>query len=117
MTQVRLRQCHKCSKKFFKSDGCNKMTCSCGASICYICRKDISADGYQHFCNISNCTHVNCGGCQLYYDPKEDDKQAMRDAALVAMGDGTFTGGGGTKDGGVALVSVKFHVHPLNFFY
>ncbi|XP_078001133.1 uncharacterized protein LOC144453676 [Glandiceps talaboti] len=47
MTEAMLRTCWKCKKKFFKEDGCNKMTCECGASMCYICRQPIK--GYEHF--------------------------------------------------------------------
>ena len=33
--------------QFFKEEGCNKMTCTCGAQMCYICK----AEGveYSHF--------------------------------------------------------------------
>ncbi|XP_006815806.2 uncharacterized protein LOC102801442 [Saccoglossus kowalevskii] len=47
MTEAMLRTCWRCKKKFFKEEGCNKMTCMCGASMCYICRQPIK--GYEHF--------------------------------------------------------------------
>ena len=49
MTMKETRTCPKCKKNFIRSHGCNKVTCPCGASICYICRADISIQGYSHF--------------------------------------------------------------------
>jgi hypothetical protein len=33
--------------KFFKEEGCNKMTCSCGAQMCYVCGQPVKS--YKHF--------------------------------------------------------------------
>ncbi|KAJ6161340.1 hypothetical protein N7470_004736 [Penicillium chermesinum] len=33
------RTCPRCSLSFVKSSGCNKLTCICGYSMCYLCRK------------------------------------------------------------------------------
>ena len=46
LTQARVRECGKCKTRFFKTEGCNKMTCACGALMCYVCRKDISKEVY-----------------------------------------------------------------------
>lgn len=47
LSEAMLRTCHNCSKRFMKEIGCNKMTCVCGASMCYVCREpDID---YDHF--------------------------------------------------------------------
>lgn len=33
------RTCPRCGMSFVKSSGCNKLTCVCGYSMCYLCRK------------------------------------------------------------------------------
>lgn len=47
MTEALVRKCYRCGRTFFKEDGCNKMTCLCGAQMCYICDEPIS--NYGHF--------------------------------------------------------------------
>jgi hypothetical protein len=74
MTHARLRTCGKCKAAFIKVDGCNNITCACGAHICYICNKMIGS-GYSHF-NRPDST------CRLYTDSLSDDKQAMLAAGL-----------------------------------
>lgn len=73
MTDAFVRKCHKCSTPLLKESGCNKMTCRCGAFLCYICRKPIS--GYDHFCQHTSapgqgkCTVPGCGKCSLIDEP------------------------------------------------
>ncbi|KAI4502346.1 hypothetical protein M0802_002258 [Mischocyttarus mexicanus] len=47
MTEALIHKCYKCSRPFFKEEGCNKMVCICGAEMCYICDKPVN--GYKHF--------------------------------------------------------------------
>lgn len=37
------RTCPRCGLSFVKSSGCNKLTCVCGYSMCYICRKALGS--------------------------------------------------------------------------
>lgn len=85
MTAARLRQCHSCKKKFYKIEGCNKMVCSCGAILCYVCRVDISKVKYAHFCQTAHCDHKSCKKCKLFSDSNEDDRIAMYEAGLTAL--------------------------------
>ncbi|XP_068249312.1 uncharacterized protein [Palaemon carinicauda] len=47
MSEAIIRLCPQCGKRFIKLKGCNKMTCSCGASICYYCRHLRSSDYHK----------------------------------------------------------------------
>lgn len=81
------RTCPRCGTSFVKSSGCNKLTCVCGYSMCYICRQNIGkagaagnnegAEGYRHFCEHfrpnpgQHCTE--CNKCDLYKNEDEDE--------------------------------------------
>jgi hypothetical protein len=60
-TKSMLRPCPKCKVKIVKDFGCNKMTCRCGCIICYVCKIDITRQGYNHF-------QGSGGGCPLHDD-------------------------------------------------
>ncbi len=85
MTAARIRECPKCKTRFFKTEGCNKMVCTCNTFLCYICKKDITKQGYSHFCQTAHCDHKSCGKCKLFTNTIEDDRQAMLDAAIKKM--------------------------------
>lgn len=68
-----------------KSDGCNKMTCACGAYVCYVCRKEIPKNvAYAHFCQKPHCNHKSCGKCALYADVEKEDAKRVKEAAKKA---------------------------------
>ncbi|XP_022801749.1 E3 ubiquitin-protein ligase RNF216-like [Stylophora pistillata] len=86
MTMAKIRKCPKCGCEFTKSDGCNKMTCRCGATMCYVCRKPNIH--YNHFCQHpkdpgKQCT--NCKSCLLWSDPSEDDNHAVKELEKEAQ--------------------------------
>ncbi|CAM9892306.1 unnamed protein product, partial [Phaeothamnion confervicola] len=79
MSEAVVRTCPKCKRKFTKDYGCNKMTCACGALICYICRQPIK--GYQHFCQMPHGALASCGKCHLHTNSEEDDRMALAEVA------------------------------------
>lgn len=66
ITKTITRECPNCKTLLIKSGGCNRILCSCGTNICYVCRNEIAA-GYQHFCNcpINQCV---CNKCKVNAD-------------------------------------------------
>jgi len=81
MTEAMLRTCVACQKKFFKEDGCNKMKCSCGATMCYLCRKPVP-DDYSHF--YGQGADPENGKCPLWSDNKNLHKDEVLKAATKA---------------------------------
>lgn len=87
MTASLVRTCPKCKAKFFKTEGCNKMTCSCGTHICYVCRAVIPhKEGYGHFCShdrnpreFGKC--AQCKKCFLFLRSTEEADNALVAAA------------------------------------
>lgn len=76
VSEAMLRICPRCKKRFYKAYGCNKMTCTCGTTMCYVCRKpDID---YDHFDNAGN------GGCAIDSDIEALHQIEMEEAAQKA---------------------------------
>lgn len=66
VSEAMIRKCPRCTQRFYKVEGCNKMTCSsCGLFICYVCRETIN--GYDHFTNNEKCTLSNQSD-KLHYE-------------------------------------------------
>ncbi|RZC39657.1 E3 ubiquitin-protein ligase RNF216-like, partial [Asbolus verrucosus] len=79
MTEALLKTCWKCGIKFFKEEGCNRMTCSCGAKMCYVCNQPVT--GYKHF-NENGGDRYDL--CPLYSDTVNLNKENVLKGAEVA---------------------------------
>jgi hypothetical protein len=95
------RTCPQCNLGFVKSEGCNKLVCLCGYSMCYVCREGLGKQGYSHFCQhfraIPGQACTECDKCDLYR--VEDEEMAVKRAKAnaekewwAAQGDGGNNG-------------------------
>lgn len=80
-TEAMVRGCVKCGKRFFKEEGCNKMQCECGQSMCYLCRKGVS-DDYKHF--YGQGASPVPGQCPLWSDNTNLHKDEVMKAVEAA---------------------------------
>jgi len=86
ISECLIRTCPKCQRKFIKEDGCNKMTCSCGATMCYLCRKPVK--GYDHFSqkgseNNNNKCPLYSNNDELHFTAIEQEAQRLQAEALA----------------------------------
>ncbi|XP_064112540.1 uncharacterized protein LOC135219584 isoform X3 [Macrobrachium nipponense] len=80
MAEAMIRECPRCKKRFIIEAGCNRMTCPCGAIMCYVCKQLIdttNGDGYSHF----ERGPVPSEKCPLYSNAAALHEEEVRDAA------------------------------------
>ncbi|KAG0261093.1 hypothetical protein DFQ27_003157 [Actinomortierella ambigua] len=87
MSKALIRECTKCKTRFFKEEGCNKMTCpTCMTVTCYLCKKEIR-NGYAHFDPTpANSKAANPSLCRLWEDTKARHEREVREAKEKALG-------------------------------
>jgi len=76
-----LRQCWQCKKMFYKEEGCNRMTCTCGAQMCYLCK--VKVNSYDHFYGQGGQPTAE-KKCPLWSDNKALHRQEVSAAAVKA---------------------------------
>lgn len=79
MAEAMIRECPRCQKRFIIEAGCNRMTCPCGAVMCYLC-KTIITDDYHHF----ERSQVASNKCPLWSNAAELHSSEVRAAAARA---------------------------------
>ncbi|RMJ27552.1 Ring finger protein [Aspergillus sp. HF37] len=78
MSEAYIRPCPRCKLKIVKEVGCNKMTCpKCYCMMCYVCKKDITREGYEHFGRRQ-------GACRVEDDPRQKHMHQEVDRAEEA---------------------------------
>ncbi|KAF9274305.1 hypothetical protein BGZ68_000781 [Mortierella alpina] len=85
MSQALIRECPKCKSRFFKTEGCNKMTCpECHTKMCYVCKKEIR--DYSHFDQTpANSAPRNKNLCRLWENTIQRNEAEVKAAAQRSM--------------------------------
>jgi len=95
------RTCPQCNLGFVKSEGCNKLVCLCGYSMCYVCREGLADQGYAHFCqhfrDRPGAECAECRKCDLYR--VEDEERVVGRAKERAEREWWDQQGEGKKEG------------------
>ncbi|KAJ3244056.1 hypothetical protein HDU78_011536 [Chytriomyces hyalinus] len=84
MTQALLRKCPKCENQYYKTDGCNKMSCPrCHTLQCYVCKEIIT--GYDHFSKAPSGQAQTGKTCPLWEDTEHRNAQDVSNALQLAL--------------------------------
>uniref|UniRef100_T1J9J9 RING-type domain-containing protein n=1 Tax=Strigamia maritima TaxID=126957 RepID=T1J9J9_STRMM len=78
MSDALMRTCPKCKCRLIKYEGCNRMTCTCGQMMCYLCRQPI--DGYSHFESFGN-SNSKCPITSNVFDLHQKELKSSAEAA------------------------------------
>ena len=84
LSEAMMRECWKCKVKYFKEEGCNKMTCprpGCGAKMCYLCKAQVT--DYTHFYGQGGVPDKK-RTCPLWTESKKLHEQEVAEAAAKA---------------------------------
>ena len=84
LSEAMMRECWKCKVKYFKLEGCNKMTCprpGCGAKMCYLCKQPVK--DYTHFYGQGGAPDKT-RTCPLWTDTKKLHEEEVAKAAAKA---------------------------------
>ncbi|KAL9622586.1 MAG: hypothetical protein Q9160_003083 [Pyrenula sp. 1 TL-2023] len=82
MSASLMRPCPKCKIPIVKSDGCNKIICpasGCRTMICFVCKKDITTVGYNHF-RGANPHNLDGDRCPLHDSDRNRNEEDVRRA-------------------------------------
>ncbi|KAG0310165.1 hypothetical protein BGZ97_012748 [Linnemannia gamsii] len=85
MSQALIRECPKCKSRFFKTEGCNKMTCpQCRTYMCYVCK--IQIKDYSHFDQSpAGQPATNKNKCRLWEDTIQRNNEEVKAAAKKTL--------------------------------
>ncbi|KAF2670682.1 hypothetical protein BT63DRAFT_478796 [Microthyrium microscopicum] len=75
-TQMGLQDCPNCYMTIEKSDGCNHITCKCGAHICWACLKHFETSGecYGHLRKVHGGFGIAAGNHEAYHGDDEEEE-------------------------------------------
>jgi len=82
LSMAMLRECWQCKKMFYKEEGCNHMTCPCGAQMCYLCKAH-NPDKSAHYYGQGGSPTLE-KTCSLWSDNKALHRQEVVAAAVKA---------------------------------
>ena len=86
MSAAVIRQCPRCKTATIKEEGCNKVSCTCGAMICDFCGKDITKEGYNHFSDGARGLRLSdAKKCPTYDDTHARNEKRVDQAEKGAL--------------------------------
>jgi hypothetical protein len=105
LTERSVRRCPVCHAPVIKElQTCHKIRCAnCDFRFCYLCRSELPAAGYDHFCRHKYdfpCDECRAAGITCYLWSREEEPQQQSEPRDYEEGDAATAAGGGGGGGG-----------------